>query len=259
MNTPVHTKKTTAAMVNIHINAAEYYQPQSEEKIDAITKALVLAAPAIIENNGTLTRVSDEGIGAVFEHSCEDALLCAFDVFRSAAVSDRQTEQFRIAIGIHYGGVCVTKVRYNDFSTNLAVSDGIRIVRTLSESAVKYDARILITDTAAQRIRSFRSRFSSRKLGVIRTMENGAEEVIFDVFDSDATELKYRKRRSRIIFESGVDMYLDGKYAQARKYFIELLKHDRNDCTAKKYIYMCDNALARHDPHTDSKYLEVWR
>ena len=84
------------------------------------------------------------------------------------------------------------------------------------------------------------------------------EELIYDVFDSDPTDSKYSKRRSRIAFETGVDLFLQGKYAQARSYFIELLKLDRNDVTAKRYVFMCDRAVSSDTQPKEAKYLEIW-
>ena len=147
---------------------------------------------------------------------------------------------------------------YGEVINHNTISDGVSVARRLCEEASRYDSHILITNTAAQRIRSFRSRFSSRKLGLFCSVQKNREEMIYDLFDSDPTELKYRKRRSHLVLETGVNLFLEEKYAQARVYFIELLKFDRSDKVAKKYVYLCDRFLSGEaDPATE-KYLEIW-
>ena len=138
------------------------------------------------------------------------------------------------------------------------MSEGIRLSRYLSDIAVRYESKILITKTASGSVRSFENRFSSRKLGIVHSKATGEDELIYDIFDSDPTDLKYRKKRSRLVFETGVSLFLQEKYLQSRSYFIELLKFDRNDSTAKKYIFMCDNALSKKGAHVNNKYLEIW-
>ncbi len=252
------TVKTNAATMNIMIALTSGRLQSGEDKLNAINRVLMLAAPAITENHGTLTRVSEEGIGAIFQSGCEEALLAALGVFRNAAASDGNSD-CRITIGIHFGLVYLAKVGYGDFVATVGISDEMRVARRLSKSAHFYDAGILITGTAARRIRSFENRFSSRKIGAFCRIESSWEDIVYDVFDSDITDLKYRKRRSKLVFETGVDLFLKGDYPGARKYFIELLKLDRNDVTAKKYIFMCDRAISDPGKGLENKFLEIWQ
>ena len=115
-----------------------------------------------------------------------------------------------------------------------------------------------MTNTALSCIRAYDVRFNCRKLGVIYSKHSDREDVVYDMFDSDPTNLKYRKKRSRLVFENGVNYYLSGEYLQARNCFIELLKYDRSDKTVKEYVFMCDNALSGQTEPLMNKYLEIW-
>ena len=63
---------------------------------------------------------------------------------------------------------------------------------------------------------------------------------VYDIYDGDAPEQKQGKRRTRLIFEQGVDRFVHGSYKEARIYFVEVLKADRYDLAARAYLYLCD-------------------
>ena len=255
MNDTAQTERINAAIMNIRMELIRYDR-NGEKKIELLDRLLRICAPVIVRSGGRLTRVGEEGTAAVFEKRAEDALHCAFEIFLRAADAFDDREQAGLTMGIHSGTVFLSSVRYQEFSAPLAVSEGLRTARMLSQTAAKYNARILATGTALGSIHSFENRFSTRKLGLF--LHEPREELIFDVFDSDPTDVKYAKRRSRIAFETGVDLFLQGKYLQARSYFIELLKLDRNDVTAKRYVFMCDKALSGGAENRELKYLEIW-
>lgn len=258
MNTPVQPKKTFAAIINIRIAFSNKTRESGDVKIQKLSTLLNIVAPAIARNGGKLTRVNEEGITAIFESGAENALQGALDVFDDASRAMGTEQLSALSVGIHSGTVFLSRLEYQDFSALVAVSEGVRVAWKLCESAANYDARILMTKTALDSVRSFDTRFNCRKLGVIYRQSIEKEETIYDMFDSDPTNLKYRKRRSKLAFETGVNMFLNGQYLQSRNLFIELLKYDRNDKTAKKYVFMCDKALSDREGAAADQYLEIW-
>lgn len=247
-----------AAIMNIRMFFPEAYRNKGGSKIDALRRVFAVAAPVISEEGGILTGVTEEGISAVFENGGENVVQAALKVFGSAAGSLTKDEITRLRMGICAGAVYLAKINYGKYSTPVAVSDGMKISRRLSESALQYDCSILVTDAAVARIRSFENRFNNRRLGMIVNKDTKKESILYDVFDSDPTDLKYRKRRSKLAFETGVSLFLRGEYLQARAYFIEILKYDRNDKTAKRYILKCDRVLSGESDKAQEKYLEIW-
>ena len=65
-------------------------------------------------------------------------------------------------------------------------------------------------------------------------------ERIFDIFDGDTTDIRNRKRKTRMLFEKGVRLFMAREFAEARSYFIEVLKADRDDKAAREYVFLCD-------------------
>ena len=84
------------------------------------------------------------------------------------------------------------------------------------------------------------------------SIEGGSE--VFSPF-GDSAEKKYSKRRSGLLFETGVEHFLEDRPLQARSCFIELLKYDRSDKIAKRYIQLCDKSISGGSEKTYPKYL----
>ena len=103
----------------------------------------------------------------------------------------------------------------------------------------------------------FSNRFAKRKIGLILNSSENKTYTIFDVFDGDPAEKKYSKRRSSLLFETGLEYFLEDRPLQARSCFIELLKYDRSDRIAKRYIQLCDKAINGTADDTRDKYLTV--
>ena len=143
------------------------------------------------------------------------------------------------------------------FSTTVAVSDAMELTVLLSYACKRADASMLVTENLANHVLGFKNRFASRKIGIIYYTAEKKPYTLYDVFDSDTAERKYSKRRSRLLFETGVEHFLEGRAMQARSCFIELLKYDRSDTVAKKYILMCDKVISGESQEPEDKYFGV--
>ena len=212
---------------------------------------------ALEKHNGKLMCVTMSGISAMFEKSCDDALRCAITICQEAELEERKPLFRGLSIGIDYGTVCVGVVGYNGFDMPLVMSETMDTAVFLSESAEKYNSRILITSDAAARLSDFQTRYNSRRLGKLFHTSINAAEDIYDVYDGDHADTKYSKMRSRLFFFSFVDLFLKGNYLEARTYFIELLKFDRNDAAAKQYVFRCDSCLAGTADEYEKQYIEL--
>ena len=207
--------------------------------------------------NGRLLCITRRGIAAMFEHDCNDALQFAITLCQDAALRERRELFKGIGIGIGYGSLCLGTVGYKDLCMPLMMSETMDTVTALSENAQKYNSRILVTGDAMARL-SGSKQFNSRRLGMIYHKSADISEEIYDVYDGDLADTKYSKMRSRLFFETGVKLFLKGAYLEARTYFIEILKADRNDAAAKQYVFKCDNCMADETDDNEKKYLEIW-
>lgn len=240
--------QTEAALLNIHV----YFPGDGEQTGDGLLEGLEAilncAAPIAEKFGGRIARVSDAGIAIIFEGGCEKALNCAVAICTDGALRGDNKAAAEFTIGIHYGTVTMGTLGYGSFRTFIVISADNSVTRSISRFAVDCKARILITEAAASRIRDFGNRYTARRLGLIHIRYGDTDISLYDVFEGDSNESKYRKRRSKLFFEKGVELFLSGNYMQARSYFIELLKYDRSDGPAKEYVFKCDSFIA--DPQS---------
>ncbi len=228
------------------------------EIFNYVNSLLKIIGPVINQNNGRPVSVDDSGLTAIFGESCTDALRSAVTMYQYAAGGNTDDSRFaKLAIGISCGAVYSGNVGYGKYRTSLVISECTRLARFLRGIAVKYNSHILITESVADKIPGFFTGYNSRRLGKILHRKNGMTEFIYDVFDGDSIDVKNAKKRGKLFFETGVNMFLERRYDVARSYFIELVKSYRNDSAAKEYLLLCDRCLNGKEPETRD-YLEIW-
>lgn len=207
--------------------------------------------------NGKLLCVTRTGISAMFEGSCDDAIQCAITICQEAESQERKALFKGLGIGIDYGRICVGMVGHDGYNMPIVMSETIDTAIFLSEMAQRYNSRIIMTSDASNRLPGFQKNYNSRRLGKLYHPGTDSSEDIYDVYDGDLVEIKYSKMRSRLFFETGVELFLKGSYLEARTYFIELLKFDRNDAAAKQYVFKCDNCLSGTADEYEKQYLDI--
>lgn len=228
-----------------------------EELFGYVDDMLKIIGPACDERNGQLVSISDNGVTAVFAGSCEDALMSSITICQRIASNPNANFDFTaFAVGISYGAVYSNDVGYGSYRFPLTISECTKMAHELHSIAGKYNAHILITENAASQIPDFFQKFNTRCLGSILFRDTGEEMPFYDVFDGDPIETKNSKRRSKLFFETGVKLFAEQEYEKARSYFIELIKSDKNDRAAKKYLEICDRI--RNGECAAVKNIEIW-
>ncbi len=252
------TEDSNTAVMNIFIFFDDLSKSRNGKQLmKALTSTLKVVVPLIEENAGRVIKVSGSGISAVFERSAEDALVCGISICQRVDAGMNGSDEIRVSVGITYGRISICDVVCGSFSTIVAVSEAMELTVLLSVACKKADASMLVTESLANHVSGFQNRFASRKIGLIYYKAEKKPYTLYDVFDSDTAEKKYSKRRSRLLFEKGVEHFLEGRAMQARSCFIELLKYDRSDVVAKKYILMCDKVLSGEGEDPEDKYLSL--
>lgn len=257
---PGKTAIVEASVVNI---SSSFFRDKVMINKDAAhITAIIMQAEDVVyaleRYSGKLLNISRSGITVMFENSCSDALQFAITLCQDAELLERK-ELFRgLSIGIDYGTVCICNVLSRNLNMPLLMSETIDTTVTLSENAQKYNSRILVTSDVISQLAGARNNYNNRRLGRIYHSATELSEDIYDVYDGDPADTKYSKMRSRLFFETGVDLFLKGSYLEARSYFIEILKVDRNDAAAKHYVFRCDNCIAGVSSELEKQFIEIW-
>ena len=87
-------------------------------------------------------------------------------------------------------------------------------------------ACLLYTSFTAH-VQDFGKNYNSRFLGYFYDSSRKNMIEVYDIYDGDMPERKQGKRRTKMIFEQGVERFIHGSYMEARLHFVEVLKADR--------------------------------
>lgn len=219
----------------------------TREMIDSINQILHVTVPVVTEDNGIIEKFQNTGFTAMYDNGCEVALSNAITMCQklNQMVSLKRIPENPIGIGIAYGYVTIGIVGQEKRMAVITVSQYRDTACHLQNIAERYQAQILITQTAADGIAGFCEKYHYRTLGFLHNTYTGYVDRIYDVYDGDSQEEFHYKDETKEDFEKGVELYCAGKFQIARGFFIEVLKRFRRDRAAKEYLYLCDkNSVA---------------
>lgn len=228
----------------------------AKEIFSFVNRSLSLVVPCILYQEGEINKYADAGLSAFFLNVPERALRAA--VSACEALSQAGVREL-YSIGLTYGDVMVGIVGHEKRFGILTISETTGLAEYLQELAVRCRARILITGSFKRQIPDFDQNYNSRYLGNIYLKTAGLTEQIYDVYDGDEPVDKNRKRKTRMLFEKGVELFQNKNLLDARLHFIEVLKANRLDGAAKEYLYICNRCIAKEDSHESiPSYLDVY-
>lgn len=228
----------------LHINVLDYMEAvhtmDSQMLFTQINQIFAKLIPVITGSGGILAQFHRAAISGIYIGSSEKALSAAVSLCEAVDCMEFAGKYQGFSIGLAHGSVMFGIVGHESRLSAAAMSESMNLAEALQEKAGKYGARILITSEFASCIREFEKKFNSRLLGYFYDSSRKKAVQIYDIYDGDRPERKQNKRKGRMIFEKGVELYVHGSYTEARLYFAEVLKADRGDLAAREYLYLCD-------------------
>ena len=231
-------------------------QQSAEEIFNFVNGNLSLVVPCILYQEGEIDKYVNAGLSAFFLDTPESALQSAVSVCE--ALNQAGVRDF-YSMGLAYGEVMVGVVGHEKRFGTLTISETTGLAEYLQELAVRYHARILITGSLKRQIPHFDKNYNSRYLGDIYLRAAGVTEELYDVYDGDESTDKNGKRKTRLLFENGVDLFQHKNFKDARLHFIEVLKANRMDSAAKEYLFVCNKHILKEDSREEiPSWLDVY-
>jgi class 3 adenylate cyclase len=256
-------KSMAAAILYANINMTDFsdlvLSLEAQDIFRYINTILAKLLPVIEKNNGEADSFSDAGVTALFSQHYRDALVSAISMCQEInTIQDPDFDFSSFAVGLCYGAVMIGVVGDGKNYSTLTISEYTGLAKYLQSIAGKYYSRILVTASYADLIDDFAKRFSSRSVGYIYLTKLKKYEKFYDVYNGDTLEVRNKKRKTKLMFEKGVELFAEKKYDQARLHFVEVLKADRQDLAAKEYVYLCDKCANGEAGFSQRTYLEIW-
>lgn len=221
--------QTFLSMINENNNPEQVFL-----KVNKILNNLI---PVVLKNQGIVDHFLGGGLCALYTDSCEAALHTAIEM------GPKMEEWKSYAIGIAYGSIMVGTVGNEQVFSTVTVSEYTGLSEFLQSMALEYYSQMLISGNFANQVESFYERYEYRFLGYIYIKSMNKLEKIYDVTGVNPKEVRWLKRKTKAMFEEGVWLFTKGNYEMARKHFVEVLKVNRDDCAARKYLYQCEHNL----------------
>lgn len=230
--------------VNLADLAGLIHTKKVNEVFMSINHLINPVIPVVYRHGGMVEGFQGGGFRALFPETYEQALTASISICENIKKLEGWNQQYEsVSIGLHYGSVMIGVVGHEQRMTILTLSEAKEFAGTLREIGNKYKAKIVVTAKFMDFITDSPGKFNYRLLGYLRIREDNSMEKIYDVFDGDPVEIRNIKRKSKMVFEKGVELYSQQKLAESRQHFIEVLKMAPADKAAKHYLLSCDEYL----------------
>lgn len=212
----------------------------AEQVFFQVNEILDTLIPVVLKNQGMIDHFIGGGLCALYMDSCEAALHTAIEIGES------MDKWKSCAIGIAYGSIMIGVVGNKQAFSKVTVSEYTGLSEYLQSITHEYYSQMLISGTFADKVEGFFDTYEYRFLGYLYIKSMNKLEKIYDVLQVNKKEVRWLKRKTKAMFEEGVWLFTKGNYEMARKYFVEVLKVNRDDCAARKYLYQCEYYLEQN-------------
>jgi class 3 adenylate cyclase/HAMP domain-containing protein len=196
--------------------------------------------PEIRKHNGITVKYLGDGLMAIFPNGADDAVQAGIAKLKKLREynQQRQTKGYPwiyIGIGIHVGHLMVGMVGEENRMQGDALSDSVNLTARLEGLTKFYGVSMLISEQVLERL-SDPSQYEIRFLD--RAIVKGKTEPIsiYEVMDGEPEEVKAMKFQTQSDFEQGLEHYRQREFAEAKRYFEQVLAVNLGDKAAKLYL-----------------------
>ena len=216
----------------------EMDRTKMEEKFELINQVLGDIAGIIKRYSGIIETFQGSSIRAIYTESVDEAMDTALHIIEKVNTY-QEKELLHLSINVQYGDAIVGVVGDNDRLDTTIVSDDVDFVYTLDEFSNANQTKLLVTKDVYEKIID-KPKYNFRYIGKLEQTNTNRRIDLYDLVDAYSFYDKTNKLLTKERFEKGVELFILGNFAEARKQFIDVIRIDSNDEVAKKYLFLCD-------------------
>ncbi len=213
-------------------------QMTPEENFQFINSYLGLMGPIVREHQGFIDKYIGDAIMALFD--CADhALEAAIAMLRSIAqyILPEKPDWFPIqsGFGLNTGELMLGTIGEQHRMDTTVISDAVNLAARMEGLTKYYGVSLIVSDMTFSTL-SNSTQYHSRFLDKVQVKGKAHPISIYEVFDSDPSDLFVHKLNAKPVFEKGQQHYFAKEFADASKCFIDVLTELPEDLTTKHYL-----------------------
>lgn len=211
-----------------------------QKRFRFINAYLNRVSPVIRQHQGFIDKYINHQIMALFPRKAKNALDAAImmqqEVSDYNAYRQQQGERpIKIGSSIHSGKMMLGIIGSEERLQGTVIADAVNTAARMSGLTKFYGASLVISEQALGRIEGFID-YKFRFLGKVQVKGKKDPVSIFEIFEADSEIIRNLKLETKPIFEDGLFLYYDKKFAEASVKFSLILEENPDDKAARLYL-----------------------
>ncbi|NJN29476.1 MAG: adenylate/guanylate cyclase domain-containing protein [Synechococcales cyanobacterium RM1_1_8] len=208
-----------------------------QENFDFVNAYFQRVSPEVRGHQGFIVKYLGDGLMAIFPERAEDAIaagIAQLQQMQQFEVDDFGLKAVHIGIGIHHGPMMVGIVGEAQRMQGDAFSDDVNLASRLEGLTKFYGVSMLISEQVLAQLGADHP-YQVRELDRVTVKGRSQPLRIYEVFDGDPSQTRYRKAQTRRHFEAGIHCYQVGDFVAAQGHFRAVLQIHPEDKPAQLY------------------------
>ena len=213
------------------------------EAVAFINDYLGYMEPPITRNGGFVDTYLGDAIMALFQTDADHAVTAGLDMLEALGRFNEQRgregeKPVRIGIGINTGPLMLATIGSRNRVKCGVIGDAVNLAARVESVTRQYQVSLLISDQTFERLAD-PARYHIRMVERVRVAGRDAPVTLYEVFDTDETELLEAKLASLDRFGEATELFYAGEPAEALPLFLECAVKLPRDRTLQLYMDRC--------------------
>ena len=222
------------------------------ENFRFINEYLSRVSPIIRQYDGFIDKYMGDGIMALFPEQPENALQAAIAMQREVAhfntqLSEKGKSPIRIGIGLHTGKLMLGTIGETERMEGTVISDAVNVAARIEGLTKLYQANVLISESTLTQLKHAEN-YNFRCLGKVQVKGRREPVSVYEVLDGSSTTSIALKLKTKAVFEAGLDLLLNRRFAEASVKFNSILEHNPGDKAARVYLERSEQLMVQRVP-----------
>ena len=214
-----------------------------KENFNFINDYLSRVSPVIRTHNGFIDKYIGDAVMALFPDSADDAVRGAIAMQKQVTLYNDYRQKrglvaIAIGIGLHTGSLMLGTIGSEERMESTVISDAVNLASRLEGLTKLYGSLILISEQTLSHLRQpeiYKYRFLDRVMVKGKKVAVG----VFEIYDADSPHSIELKQETSVIFERGLQLYAQQKFAEAQQFFEKICHINPQDQAAQLYAKRC--------------------